>query len=159
MDTETMTIEEFLALPNKQQCSMENISKLSVDDLLLLLLDENDLTIEVRNEISIYLNTVIPNVIFESEFVEDNSEKEEIHYPALNTVAIIYIILGWAILIFGIISSIYVFSEVNEISGVVIFISTLFLAISTFAISELIKVLTDMSSFLYQILNFLKQKK
>jgi len=158
MDTKTMTIAEFLALPNKQQCSMENISKLSVDDLFLLL-DESNLTIEVRNEIRNYLNTVIPDVIPESEFVEDNSAKEGLYYPALNTVAIIYTILGWAIFIIGIISSIYVFWEVNKISGVVIFVSTAFLALFTFATSESIKVLTDMSSFLYQILNFLKQKK
>ena len=80
-------------------------------------------------------------------------------YPALKVIAVVFQIFGWLLVIVGIINLVIYIAKEMAVLGILILAASLFIALISFAFSELISVFTDISSSTYRILKHLQYNK
>jgi len=75
--------------------------------------------------------------------VEGGPHAHRYRYPALRTIAVVYMVLAWVIGVVTVIALFYFISEENIVQGVISIIAGGLLALGLAAISEIIKVFLD----------------
>jgi len=142
MEHERISIQDFRDLSSSWQCSPDKIEKVTTEDLKTLL-KEYVLSDQAKSAI-----------IKELKKREDDKS-----YPALNFIAGMFKLFGWLQAIVGIIVVWVFFSKEMELYGILVLAASLFSALLSFAYSELILVVTDISSSAFRILKHLKDSK
>ncbi|HOD17755.1 MAG TPA: hypothetical protein PKJ14_03820 [Candidatus Cloacimonadota bacterium] len=155
MDKQYLSIEEFWEIPEEERYLESTLADVSTEDLKKIL-EEYNLT-EKEEEIFISeLKRRDPSFVY-TEIGGNDLLHHGIHYPALETLIFIYKLVGWVLIIAGLIG-LGVMAEKSALIAFVILIVALIFALLFFAYAESIKVLTDISSFTYQILKNMKSK-
>jgi hypothetical protein len=153
MDKKHLTVEDLWEMPEDERYSPSVLSEVTSEDLLKIL-DEYVLDNDDKEKLVNELKRRDPSFVYVENDVD--LHEEGLKYPALNGLVIIYTILGWVLLIGGLIGAIKLSD--NTIAMVLTIVASVILAIFSFASAESIKVMTDISSFSYQILKHLKSK-
>lgn len=154
MSGKQISIKEFSALPEIKKCAPEVLASVTTEDMETLL-NEHPLTPKVKNTISAELKNRNPNFVYD-DVPEGEDSDDDKEYPALNFIAGVDKFIGWLFIIAGVISLIYFLTEGSVWEGILALVGSFVFALISFASAESIKVITDISSSAYRILQHLK---
>jgi len=158
MEHERISIQDFRDLSSSWQCSPDKIEKVTTEDLKTLL-KEYVLSDQAKSAIIKELKKREPNIEYASINPLDALAEDDKSYPALNFIAGMFKLFGWLQAIVGIIVVWVFLSKEMELYGILVLAASLFSALLSFAYSELILVVTDISSSAFRILKHLKDSK
>ncbi len=154
--------EQYRTLSEKEQLSEAVLSSIKESDLVTILIDL-EISDNVRDMI---YHRLISNIrqTSETEPVSDNISSysnTDRMYPVLNMISTIFKVAAGLIILIGIIIVIVTtkagYSSLLSASAILFY--AVIIAIVVYAFAEMIKVMTDISSTSFQILNQLKQNE
>jgi len=155
MEKKNLTIEDLWEMPEDERYSSQVLSEVTSDNLVKIL-DEYVLSGAEKEKLISELQRRDPSFVY-TENEETDLHEGSIKYPALNTLVVVYKILGWILIIGGVLGAL-AYIEESVIASIAIAIGGVIFGIMALAAAESIKVMTDISSFSYQILKHLKSK-
>ena len=156
MENQRISIQDYRALSSAWQCSSDKLEKVTTEDLKKLLADYV-LSEKAKRAIIDELKRREPDFSYDSVNPLQALADEDKVYPALSTIAIIFKLFGWLLIIAGVLVVILISKEM-AIMGILALLVALFFALLSFAVAEGIFVITDISSLAYRILKHISDK-
>ena len=158
MEQERVSIQDYLSLSSSWQCSPEKLERLATEDLKRLLA-EHVLSERIKSAIKGELKNRAEDFQITSVNQFDAISCSGKSYPALNIIAGVYKFCGWVLIIIGVITLLLLMAKKLVVYGLLVLAVSLFLALLSFALSESILVLTDISDSAFRILEHIQKRK
>jgi hypothetical protein len=158
MGLSSISIQNYMALSDVEQCSQDILSQVSTEDLRSLW---NDYVLSYNVKLKIFdeISSREPNANLSIVNHGDNLSLEDKKYPALGFLAGVYRLFSFVLIIVGVAASIDYISKEMVPTGVIVLLASLFFSLISYACAESIIVITDISSFAFRILKHIKDDK